>query len=249
MRERRISLESGAAAVFTPRQCAEAKAASMPRVWPGLMIATLAAGCFGSSTNPGTTDGGVPGSGSGSTSESGATSTGDDASTTAGDAGSSVEGDGGGVLSPFGADGGLGDLTGDGAAGRINPPAGTDGGAGQIVCGALVCDSTTQVCCVGSNTCIAPGETCSGTTLACTGTNGCTAGVCCATAAAAGRVTSACKASCAADELQLCTTNADCASADVCRAVGDDYGECVRAPITPTRDGGAVTPVPLEAGL
>src|SRR5580698_4163981 len=230
----------------------------------------IAIGCGGSTGSETVGDGGSPvtttsssggsGSGGGTASTSGSSgsggddgSAGDDGSpgSPGDDSGLPTVGPDGGIVQP-GDDGGGTEPMADGGPGRQTPPPVTDGGLDQTVCGTTTCDSKTDVCCVSTHTCVAANATCrGGDTLTCSGSNSCAGGVCCEEATGRTTYTSKCETKCPANAAQLCTTNADCTSPDICRVAGADYGVCGRAPApppTPGRDGGVVIVPPRRDG-
>jgi hypothetical protein len=223
------------------------------RTFLGLSV-VLAMGCGGTSsavggdggTGTGSSGGSTSGSSGGTSGSSGGTASGggDDSSVSPGDdSGLPTIGEDGGVVVPPDDDAGT-IAARDAGGGVTTPGRGTDGGADQIACGATSCDSATQVCCANGNarTCTSAAG-CRGEILACSGSNSCPTAtdVCCAEAAAgrAGTITAKCEATCPKGSQQFCTTNADCAAADICRRLSADYNVCEPAPVTPpARDAG-----------
>jgi hypothetical protein len=104
-----------------------------------------------------------------------------------------------------------------------------------IRCGATTCNANTEQCCVelgGGTTCSAIGACAGGVPLSCSGSESCGAGdVCCLTADPAG-ATSTCRATCnggGAGGVELCSSDADCATGDRCRRTVAGISVCTRA--------------------
>ncbi|HEX3770789.1 MAG TPA: hypothetical protein VHV30_07995 [Polyangiaceae bacterium] len=232
----------------------------------GASIAIVLVGSLGCSGSGATTsgDGGTSssggssgsGSGSGGNGSSSGTSSGggDDASGGGGDDATTLPG-GDDASPPPGDDDASIDIDASHPGGGMTtPPRGTDGGAGQIACGGKACDSATQVCCnTGRAETCETAMNCKGTTLACTGTNSCTSGICCYTRATGmTAATSACMPTCGTGEFQLCTTDTDCPSDEICSRA---TASCVKPPTPrdagagfPRPDGGMVGPVAGKDG-
>jgi hypothetical protein len=95
----------------------------------------------------------------------------------------------------------------------------------QITCGSVECPADAQACCATpapqdggvSYTCQAEADTCAGAKVACDEKADCSGDDVCCISVSGGPLSSDCKASCSAQDVQLCKTDAECGASGSCK--------------------------------